>query len=187
MSSEPQLLSNNYYSTECNSSIQNATNHRIYNRNIPSQNLQPYLDVRPVSTKYSIMPIVDPRKQNSVPLKQMPVYSPEKVFNPGNASAPWSGYASSVNTESELRNQIYALQSCSQATYVPSSKSDLYQYSFKPEKAGEHLQPFKELFRKEHFADFNPNTENIGNGLFNNYTRQQLRDLTGKPRTGNQC
>jgi len=187
MSVEPQLLSNNYLSYECNSNIQKTTNQRIYDRNIPSQMLQPYLSVRPVMTKYSIMPIVDPRAPISVPLKQQPVYNPATVFNPGNTQSPWSGYASAVNTESELRNQIYALQACSQSVYVPNSTSDLYQYSFNPENASKKMQPFTQLFRNEHFEPFNPNTENIGNDLFNNYTRQQIRDLTGKPKTGNQC
>ena len=180
MATEPQMLSNSYYKHECNSDIQKTTNHRIYDRNIPSQFLQPYLSVHPVMTKYSIMPIVDPRAPINVPMQQMPVYSPEKVFNPGNTQSPWSGFASAINTESELRNQIYALQACSQAVYVPNSSSDLYQYSFAPDRAGEHFQPFQGLFQEEHFNNFNPNTENIGNGLFNNYTRQQLRDTTGK-------
>ena len=33
--------------------IRSQTNNRIYNRNIPSKLLQPYIDVRPVMTKYS--------------------------------------------------------------------------------------------------------------------------------------
>jgi hypothetical protein len=179
MATEPQMLSNSYYKYEGNSSMQNATNHRIYNRNIPSQNLQPYVSVRPVMTKYSIMPIVDPRALPTVPLQQMPVYSPSKVFNPGNAQAPWSGFASAINTESELRNQIYALQSCSQAVYVPNSTSDLYQYSFK-NQTNQVQQPFQSLFKEEHYPSFNPNPENVGTGLFNNCTRQQIRNLTGK-------
>ena len=36
---------------ECSSQIQKQSNERIYNRNIPSQMLQPYIDVRPVMTK----------------------------------------------------------------------------------------------------------------------------------------
>jgi len=40
---------------------------RSYERNIPSQPLQPYLDARPVMTKYSILPIVDPRKHINTP------------------------------------------------------------------------------------------------------------------------
>jgi hypothetical protein len=182
MASDSQILSNSYYKYECNSNIQKTTNDRIYNRNVPSQLLQPYLSVRPVMTEYSTMPIVDPRTPRQVPMQQMPVYSTTKVFNPGNSQSPWSGFASSINTESELRNQIYALQSCDQAVYVPDSSSDLYKYSFNPQTANKSLQPFQGLFKEERFNTFNPNPENIGNGLFNNYTRQQVRNLTGKPK-----
>ena len=89
--------------------IHEETNTRIYDRNIPSQVLQPYLDVRPVMTKYSYFPIVDPRKSNTVPLIAQPTFNPHATFNPGNTTSPWSGFASNVNTESELRNQIYVL------------------------------------------------------------------------------
>lgn len=167
---------------ECTSQISDSINRRMYDRNVPSQILQPYLDVRPVMTKYSIMPIVDPRAKINIPLEQLPVYNIHKVFNPGNAQAPWSGFAANVNVESELRNQIYALQKCSQAVYVPNSNSDLYKFGFKANKKdGQQNQPFPELFAKEHFAPFNPNPENIGEGLFNNCTRQQIKDLTDKP------
>jgi len=163
---------------ECSSQITDSINKRIYDRNIPTQILQPYLNVRPVMTKYSIMPIVDPRAPIQTPLEQMPVYNINKVFNPGNATAPWSGYASNVNVESELRNQIYALQKCSQSVYVPNSNSDLYKFSFKADKqGGQQYQPFPTLFSNEKFNTFNPNPENIGDGLFNNCTRQQIRNL----------
>jgi len=61
-------MNNNNYSesTVCNSKMQEETNKRIYDRNIPSQVLQPYLDVRPAMTKYSYFPIVDPRKELNV-------------------------------------------------------------------------------------------------------------------------
>ena len=162
---------------ECVSSIHTQTNNRIYDRNLPSQMLQPYLNVRPVMTKYSHFPIVDPRKSINVPLVQMPTYNVHQVFNPGNTQAPWSGFASNINTESELRNQIYALQKCSQATYVPRSSSDLYTYKFqtitKP-------NPHELLFRNESFDTFNPNPApgSCGSGLFYNNTRCQVKDLT---------
>lgn len=151
---------------------------RSYSRNIPSQPLQPYLDARPVQTKYSILPIVDPRKEINTPLKQEATYSPDKIFNPGNDSGPWSGYASNINHESELRNQIFALQSCSQATYVPSSKSSLYQVNW--QNTNNQQQPFPALFQNEQFAPVNPNPnpDRIGFALFNNATRQQVKDLT---------
>lgn len=162
---------------ECVADIHRQTNTRIYDRNIPSQMLQPYLDVRPVLTKYSYFPIVDPRKPINVPLVQMPTYNVHQVFNPGNTQSPWSGFASNINTESELRNQIYALQKCSQAVYVPSSQSDLYNYKFKTQSKP---NPHELLFKNDSFETFNPNpAPNLcGNSLFYNSTRCQIRDMT---------
>ena len=105
------------------SEIHNQTNTRIYERNIPQKPLQPYLDVRPVMTKYSYLPIVDPRKELHTKFIQLPTYNSEQNFNPGNTQSPWSGFASNINKESELRNQIYALQKCSQSVYVPSANT----------------------------------------------------------------
>ena len=165
----------NYNSSQdmCAATRVDLNNQRIYGRNIPSQILQPYLSVRPVMTKYSFMPIVDPRAPVNVPMEQLPIYSQEQIFNPGTA-APWSGYASNVNVESDLRNQIFALQRCSQSVYVPNSNSDLYEFGFKPNK--KFVQPFPNLFAEEQFSQFNPNPENIGHGVFYNATRQQMKD-----------
>lgn len=159
------------------SKIHQETNSRIYDRNIPSQMLQPYLDVRPVMTKYTHFPIVEPRKSNNVPLTVQPTFSPHNVFNPGNTTSPWSGFASNVNVESELRNQIYALQKCSQSVYVPSSKSDLYNYGFTPKPTP---QSHSLLFQNESFSQFNPNPDakTVGTGMFFNSTRVQVRDMT---------
>jgi len=159
------------------SDIHRETNTRIYDRNVPSQMLQPYIDVRPVMTKYSYLPIVDPRKQINVPLVQMPTYNVHQVFNPGNTQSPWSGFASNINKESELRNQVYALQKCSQAVYVPSSSSDLYSYQFQTQT---QPNPHELLFRNESFESFNPNPSPAicGSGIFYNNTRCQVRDMT---------
>jgi len=151
---------------------------RSFERNIPSQPLQPYLDARPVMTKYSTLPIIDLRKSITTPLIQQPTYTPERIYNPGNDSGPWSGYASNINHESELRNQIFALQSCTQAIYIPSSKSSLYKTSW--QNTNKMQQPFPTLFQNEQFCPVNPNPnpEKIGYALFNNATRQQTKDLT---------
>ena len=166
------------YKDQSSSQRHITMNERLYNRVIPSQALQPYLDSRPVLTKYSIMPIVDPRVQNQTPLSQRATYTPETIFSPGNDFGPWSGYASNINHESELRNQIYALQSCSQSDYVPSSKSSLYNVNWKNKTVDP--QPFPNLFVENAFCPFNPNPkpDTIGYALFNNATRQQLKDLT---------
>jgi hypothetical protein len=128
-------------------------------------------------TKYSYFPIVDPRKNISVPLQQMPTYNVHQAFNPGNRPSPWSGYATNVNIESELRNQIYALQKCSQSVYVPSSKSDLYDYHFQTKS---QPNPHELLFRNESFETFNPNPspELCGSDIFYNNTRCQVKDMT---------
>jgi len=170
---------NNSYSqsSECVSNIHEATNRRIYDRNIPSQMLQPYLDVRPVMTKYSYLPIVDPRKKISVPMEQLPTYNVNTVFNPGNTTSPWSGFSSNINLESELRNQVYAIQKCSQSVYVPKSSSDLYEYKFRSVK---QTNPHELLFQHENFSQFDPNPDVkiVGSGIFLNNTRVQVRDMT---------
>ena len=166
-------------SQECVSEIHRQTNERIYDRNIPSKILQPYIDVRPVMTKYSYFPVVDPRKPINTPLQQMPVYNVHTTFNPGNTRSPWSGFASNVNIESELRNQIYALQKCSQAVYVPNSTSDLYTYKFQTQKKPD---PHQLLFQEQSFDNFNPNPSPglCGTALFMNSTRCQVRDMTNQ-------
>ena len=171
------MNNNLYQSNICISKVHEETNKRIYDRNIPSQFLQPYLDVRPVLTKYSYFPIVDPRKEINIPLEQMPTYNVNKVFNPGNTTSPWSGFAANINKESELRNQIYALQKCSQSVYIPNSSSDLFNYKFNTVKQN---NPHELLFKKDSFLNFNPNPEPeiIGSSIFNNSTRSQIKDLS---------
>ncbi len=173
-------MENPYKQSEvCVSDIHKETNQRIYSRNIPSQLLQPYIDVRPVMTKYSYFPIVDPRKNISVPLQQMPTFNVQQVFNPGNTQSPWSGFATNINVESELRNQIYALQKCSQSVYVPSSNSDLYNYRFQTRT---QPNPHELLFRNDNFESFNPNPAPsiCGSGIFYNNTRCQVKDMTNQ-------
>jgi len=128
-------------------------------------------------TQYSHFPIVDPRTPPTVPLKQMPIYNIQQTFNPGNTQSPFSGYATNVDHESELRNQIYALQKCSQAVYVPSSKSDLYETKF---FTSTQPMPHSLLFKEEPFPSFNPNPNvaTCGSGIFYNNTRCQIKDFT---------
>ncbi len=163
----------------CVSKIHEQTNTRIYNRNVPSQMLQPYLDVRPVMTKYSHMPIVDPRKELHVKLEQMPTYNSHAVFNPGNTKSPWSGFSTNVNLESELRNQVFALQCSDQSVYVPNSNSDLYNYSFNINNTNQN-NPHSLLFQQNNFCDFNPNPDDkiVGSSMFNNSTRSQIKDIS---------
>ena len=167
---------NNYDSS---SKLANNINKQIYNRNLPSQILQPYVDIRPVMTKYATMPIMDMRGSSHVPLTVQPLYNIETTFNPGNRMAPWSGFATNINVESELRNQVYALQKCSQSVYVPSSTSDLYNFNFTTSpQVNQYPQTYPLLFQKYIPDKFNPNPERIGLESFNNHTRQQLKNIS---------
>ena len=153
-------------------------NQRISRRNIPSGPLQPQYSMRPVSTKYALMPIVDQRVKPTVPLKSYSVYNTKQTFNPGNAQAPWSGFSMNVNTESKLRNQFFALQKCEQAEFVPDSRSSLYNPYVT--NLTQHQQPFPQLFEPPDFEPFNPNTLDLGGNLLNNHTRIQLQDACSK-------
>jgi len=168
------------YNDELASNRTETINKRYSERNIPSQNLQPYYYSRPVSTKYTIMPIVDSRKKYTTSSNTYPNYNIENTFNPGTDKSPWSGFASNINKESELRNQLYAKSNCSQSVYIPSSKSDLYQLHWKEKKTIQ--QPFNNLFSNETYDKFNPNPDSniIGFALFNNATRQQIKELDVK-------
>lgn len=158
----------------CNIDKDQELNKRISDRNVPSSVLQPQFSLRPISTKYSFLPIVDHRPPTTVPIVSKPVYSVEQVFNPGTTQSPWSGYASNINKETMLRNQGFAIQKNEQSVYVPSSGSDLYNspsFNVTNEK-----QPFPRLFTAETFQTFNPNDFDLAKNTFNNFTRQQLLD-----------
>lgn len=161
----------------CNLDQNNELNQRIFERNIPSQTLEPSFSSRPVSTKYTLLPIIDTNVKSSVPLKNYARYNTSQIFNPGTAQAPWNGFATNINLESSLRNQFFALQKANQAYYVPSSSSDLYNSNLLTNKDSES---HKSLFKKEEFNSFNPNPniQIVGTSIFNNNTRCQVKNLS---------
>jgi hypothetical protein len=162
----------------CQQSRNNELNDRIKNRIFPTAPLQPQYSMRPASTKYTRMPIVDQRVQSSVPLSTFPIYNTSQTFNPGNAQAPWSGFSTNINTESKLRNQFFALQRCEQAEFVPNSNSELYNAPI--QKQTNASMPFQKLFETQQFESFNPNTLELGGQIFYNSTRAQLQDTCNK-------
>jgi len=152
-------------------------NRNLYTRNIPSRDIQPNFDPRPVSTKYSTLPLIDHRKESNIPIISQGDYNSEEVFYPGTTKPNFRGFATNIDNESTLRNQFFALQAADQAKYIPPSTSDLYinpiNFQTVPQDLEETL-----LFRQSEFADFNPNPSvTIGNRIFNNATRVQLKNL----------
>ena len=173
-------MSSQDFSNQSVSQRQETVYARSAARNIPSQPLQANLSTRPVMTKYTTLSVINPSISNKTPITQRPTYNMSQVFNPGNDRGPWSGYSSNVNDESIMRNQIYATQSRPQATYIPDSSSSLYNVKWQ-NKNNALSQPFPDLFKNNtgSFAsvDPNPDSQNVGFSLFNNATRQQIKDL----------
>ena len=156
-------------------------NTRISERNIPSAMLRPAFEVRPLSSKYATLPILETRPVSTVPLQSYEQFTTESVFNPGNAKAPWGGWAERVNVETHLRNQYFALQRNDRGVYVPNSNSDLYNVTV---IARDVEQPNPYLFDNgaADFSPMNPNPHNLGKLTFDNSmpdgTPRKLLDIT---------
>jgi len=160
-------------------------NTRIQSRFIPDNELRPNYDPRPVSTKYSLFPVIDRKTPGKEYLKPSTEYlgglgeaeaeANEIGFKPLIINSP---FIRNIDTETVLRNQTVALQNgIGQSVYVPSSNSDLYNTTIVSRPSE---QPFPNLFIKPTFNSTQPaisiTKQNIGKSDFFNYTRFQLRN-----------
>lgn len=149
-------------------------NHRITERQFPDSPLEPNFAPRSVPTKYSLFPIINRQTPVKEPSLSYPEYNSSVIFNPG-AGAHRSGF--SVETETVLRNQTFALQhGAIQGAYIPASTSDLYKVSIVSRPS---QQPNPLLFERLQFdSQPHPNVANtlIGRESFFNHTRTQLRN-----------
>ena len=158
----------------CNLERVQELNQRINERMYTNQTLPANYNVRSVSTRFDIMPIIDKQPTSDIPVEKKPVFDTEKTFYPGTQDGPWSGFVSNVNTESILRNQVNAIQSNPYATYIPSSDSDLYENTVVGRKESQtHPLLFQEHLEFKH----NPNSYNLGNSFFQNCTRTDLKNI----------
>ena len=172
-------INNNLYNVSLHNFEKNDTiNNAIAYRNIPSTNLTMNFPFRPVNTKYTLMPTVNNINQcTKSPINNYGVFDMSNTFYPGTRKPHFSGFATNVDTESSMRNQIYALQKADQAVYVPNSNSDLYENNINFITHNNNIDN-NLLFSEERFNDFNPNlAPTIGNELFYNSTRVQLKNL----------
>ena len=171
-------MSNDLYNvTLHNFENHNTMNNLLANRNFPSNNLGMNFSFRPVNTKYTLMPTYNHPIESTVPINAGSIYDVSKTFFPGTRKPHFYGFATNVDKESSLRNQFFALQKADQVAYLPNTNSDLYEnninFSIHHTDLDTHL-----LFKEESFNDFNPNISNsIGNEIFYNSTRVQLKDL----------
>ena len=168
---------NNYNITLQNFEKNDIINNNIYNRNIPSNQLNMNFSPRSVSTKYSALPILDHRQESSVPMNNYPIYNSGSTFFPGTSKPHFCGFAKNIDLESSLRSQFFALQKADQAKYIPSSSSNMYNNPINFINTNKDLDNYL-LFNQNSFNDFNPNlSNNIGNEIFLNSTRVQLKNL----------
>jgi hypothetical protein len=167
-------------------------NDRMYQRNFPSQELQTHFSPRSTTTRQCLFPMVDNHAPSNTPIKKNPNYNMTSQFNPGTHS-PWSGYMTSIDDESRMRNLFAPNQPAAQSKYIPSSSSDLYNYNIQQEIINAHRmqfplieqpasdittpQPYPRLFETPQFSPFDANEYGLGMNTFENHTRQQVRDL----------
>ena len=155
----------------------NTINNSLANRNFPSNNLGMNFSFRPVNTKYTLMPTYNHPIESTVPINAGSIYDVSSTFFPGTRKPHFHGFATNVDKESTLRNQFFALQKADQVPYLPNTYSDLYENNINFFTHANNLDAHL-LFKEESFNDFNPNISNsIGNEIFYNSTRVQLKDL----------
>lgn len=160
----------------CNQNRTTELSSRMYKRNVPSGPMQMNYDPRAVSTKFICMPIIDCKKPTFTPCERRPVYNTELMFA-GSTTLPFNGYQSNVDTESKLKNIIFPLQDCPQSQFIPNSKSDLYNTSYLTPNVQKTKMTNELLFKQEKFNSFNPNGCNLGQDIFHNNTRVQVKNL----------
>jgi hypothetical protein len=158
-----------------------SINQAVYQRNIPETTLRPNFDSRSVPTKNIRFSAVQEHRRLPQDAVSYPNYDPhnEQVFAPIQSRGPPAYFLASVDTESTLRNQFFALQhGADQATYIPSSTSDLYR-THVPIQSHPDPQPFPSLFRTVPLNtttnQYIDQSQYIGKDTFNNCTQTQMR------------
>ena len=118
----------------CQQDRTSELNERIFSRTQSNRVPNVYFSPRPVSTKYSIMPISDPEVESTVRIELRQPYNTTSSYLTGasvnggaGGKGPWDGFAHNVNDESVLQNRFVALTKCQQGVYIPNEKSDLYE------------------------------------------------------------
>ena len=152
-------------------------NDDILNRRFPDVELKPNLDTRPISTKYSVFPIIQtlPPREN----KQYLEHYTELNFAPCSAMAPFKKCDTHISLENELRGQNSKLYKGDLVNkFIPSIKSDMYNVVLPDIKPIQ--QPHPLLFQQNKYYTSQQSKvidSNIGKDLLHNHTRTQLRNM----------
>lgn len=171
------MSSDNLNCYTCANNTVNIINERILARNLATGNIDVLISPRPQHTLYT-MPlenVIPPTQDCNSRIMKYDTH-PKQYFLPCTRNGAWSRYSNNINTESILRNQVYAIQNAPQAHYVPSSRSDLYNSTVpNNNNIDSNNEPHAALDKEGQFQ-FLPPPVDLGNRLFNNDTRQVLKD-----------
>lgn len=158
-----------------------SINDRLINRNLPDITLQNSFDPRPQNTKYHRFPLINRKVKNAYPIQKEPDYQPRLHFNPG-SYAPYSGYATNIDSESRMKNIFQPLQKYgNQNYYIPSSNSSLYNTDYiRPNVNQELINKHVLLQHTTTFAQHNPDIYRLNIDRFNGHTRQHVKNIGNK-------
>lgn len=155
-------------------------NTRIQSRQFSDKPLAPNFNYRPISTKYSLFPVMDRRAPALESIQKGTTHDVQKNFSPATHHGPALTYFNNIDVESGLRNQTTAIQKgAPQSVYVPHSNSDLYRVHV-PSTPGPNPHP-KLFSRPPAATNFRQSFVQqlpIGRDSFNNHTRTQLRAMS---------
>ena len=172
----------------CNQDRTEELNTRIFERNIPSRQFQTQFSNRPVSTKFEhFQTISKPNSlNNNDKIINKKIFNMKNDFNPGSIAPP-QGYLNNIDDESKLNRQFFADQNNYQSKWIPSSSSSLYNTD---KICWQENQPYPRLFlnynnenEKLNENNITYTTENklkdynVGKELWQNSTRQQLKNI----------
>lgn len=152
-------------------------NQGILNRRFPDAPLKPNVSAHPVSTRQSLFPVQDLRKQPAPKDMYLDHYV-EANFAPVQSNGPVKLDATHINIENELRGQNTPLHKGDLAIkHIPNNNSNLYNQEIVSTK--NYVQPHPHLFEANTFEENHRTMYNnkLGKELFNNNTRTQLRQI----------
>ena len=108
MSDQLNGVVNGYY--VCNTERDVELSNRIAARNMPSRPLQPQFSMRPVSTKYALLPIIDRRAPASVPIHKEPTYSVEPLGNQAKIERKRVRFLSKLEVNAKNLGKVFFFQ-----------------------------------------------------------------------------
>ena len=125
-----------------------------------------------------MMPIISTKRESEEQFFGYSDYNPNTMYSNATKKLPFKCFADRINDESELRNQIFALQRSEKGTYVPQSHGDLYMVNIPhtqlSQEDSKHL--YEGLFEEQDFDKFDPGSRFDTKLAFNNNTKQAIKN-----------